>query len=75
LIAAQPSRGVRIATERSIVSDPHYRYSNGTWFYQMPDNQLVRWDNGKWVNADQTAIVQPNVGPIAERTTALAGRR
>jgi hypothetical protein len=69
VIAARRGLGVRV------VVDPHYRYADGIWFYQMPDNSWVRWDNGKWVNADQTVSVQPSAGPIAKRITLDAGRR
>lgn len=63
MIAGQPYETYQVAV------DPHYRYVNGTWFYQMPDNSFVRFDNGKWVNDNQ------NAGPIASRTTPQVERR
>jgi hypothetical protein len=69
IAASQPRRGC------VVVSDPHYRYANGVWFYQMPDNSWMRWENGTWVNANQTATVRPNVGPIAGHTAPHTERR
>ncbi len=66
-IATQPSAG------REVVSDPHYRYANGKWFYQMPDNSWMRWENGIWVNAERTVTNPPKPVPIASRT--LPGER
>jgi hypothetical protein len=53
LIAARPSGG-----------DPHYRFANGVWFYQMPDNSWVRWENGSWVKNDSAVPAQRTTAPV-----------
>jgi hypothetical protein len=62
MIAVQPEDGYRVAT------DPHYRFANGMWFYQMPNDRWVRWENGTWVDYNSTAIAQQNSGSSAART-------
>jgi hypothetical protein len=62
MIAVQPEDGYRVAT------DPHYRFANGMWFYQMPNDRWVRWENGTWVDYNSTAIARQNSGSSAGRT-------
>jgi hypothetical protein len=62
IATVQPDSGVRIA------ADPNYRFANGMWFYQMPNNRWVRWENGAWAGYNSSAIASQNSGVSASRT-------
>jgi hypothetical protein len=63
MIAGQPNGGYQVAIP------PGYRYVAGTWFYQMPDNSWVRFENGAWMTNNNVALAQAN-STTAERTVA-----
>jgi hypothetical protein len=62
MIAGQPRDAHRFAT------DPGYRFANGMWFYQMPDDRWVVWENGTWQDYNNAAIAEQNSGSSAART-------
>jgi hypothetical protein len=33
--------------------DPRYRWANGHWFYSMPGNRWMTYENNGWVDTDQ----------------------
>jgi hypothetical protein len=52
--AAAPTPAVAEPVDRS-----RYRYQDGRWWYLLPDNRWVYWENGAWVNYTPPAVGAP----------------
>ena len=52
--AGTPTPAATDSVDRS-----RYRYYNGRWWYLLPDNRWVYWENGAWVNYVPPAVGAP----------------
>jgi hypothetical protein len=62
------------AIERKAPTDSRYSFANGTWFYQLPDDRWVRWENGGWVNHNTAAAMEQIPAPVARLAVPTVNR-